>query len=95
MITRVEIDGLPPEDVRLAWCDWLRHHGIDPTHVAFGFIEADSATWQIRYVAYDLNDQGCRYATPDLLRASTSVRVVQLAAPPAPFPEAAHRSVTG
>lgn len=89
MIARVEINGLPSEDVRLAWCDWLRHHGIDPTHVALGFIEADSDTWQIRYVAYDLDDQGRRYATPDLLRASTSERVVQLAAPPLPFPEKA------
>lgn len=91
MIKRHTIPKIPSEPERLAWCEWLRHHTIDPDHVVGnpedgGFIEIDTDARRIRYLAYDVNENGRRYPTPDLTRASTSVRTVQLEAAPSDFP---------
>jgi hypothetical protein len=92
MIDRRTIDKTPTEAERLAWCDWLRHHTIDPDHVVAnpedgGFIEIDTEARQIRFMAYDVNDKGNYYLASDGKRASISVRVVQLESRPSPFPD--------
>lgn len=90
MIELVDFDKLPPESVRLAWCDWLRHHTIDPDYVAVpGFVEVDYATYRIRYLAYDRDDQGRKHLTPDGTRAAMSERTLQLEACPSPLPDTA------
>lgn len=80
-----------PEAERLAWCEWLRHHTINPDEVVAaekdgGFIELDKDARQIRYLAYDQNENGQRFVGPDGNHASRSVRVVQLEARPSDFP---------
>lgn len=88
MITRRELTGMPPEHVRLAWCDWLRWHTIDPCDVAvIGFIEIDTDARQVRWLSYDLNDKGHKYFDPKTQRAAQSVHVMQLEAVPSPFPD--------
>lgn len=40
----------PREEERLLWCDWMRHHGIDPNEVGmFGRIVRDEVNRQISY----------------------------------------------
>jgi len=89
MVTRVEWNRPVAENERLAWCEWLRQHSIDPDTVAVvppGFIEVDSDARLIRYLAFDVNENGNRYVAPCGRCASTSVRVVQLESPPSDFP---------
>lgn len=92
MIARQEFPSIPPEADRLVWCDWLRHHTIDPNQVVAldGFIEVDSDARQIRYLAYNLNAEGNKFVDPNNdERASMSVRVLQLEARPSSFPQLA------
>lgn len=54
MRDRVEFDHLPPTPERLIWCEWLRRHGIDPSHVAVAFIERQEDTCRIVYATYEV-----------------------------------------
>lgn len=82
------------DTTRQVWCDWFRRHGVDPHSVvvgngpARGFVETDSDAYQIRYLAFDLNEHGDRYVDPESVGmwAAQSVHVVQLEARPSPFP---------
>jgi hypothetical protein len=94
MIIRKEIRSLPPEPIRVAWCDWLQHHTVNPDVVCAsttqeGFIEIDYDAYQIRYLAYNLDDNGGRYGfyKDGDYQVSTSVRVTQLEARPSELPE--------
>jgi hypothetical protein len=88
LIDRAEFDTIPPEPLRLAWTDWLRHHTIDPEHISVpGFIEVDFDTYRIRWLAYDLDEQGNYYFWPGTEQVAQSVRALQLEARPSPFPE--------
>lgn len=88
MIARAEFATYPPEDERQAWCDWLRHHTINPNAVVVpGFIEADFDTYRVSYLTFDLDERGRRYFGPDTGDVAKSVRVLQLEARPSPFPE--------
>lgn len=92
MTTRRDFNARPPEPVRLAWCDWFRHHTIDPDKVVAndgdgGFVEIDPNARQIRYLAYNVNDNGNRFMAADGNGASRSVRVMQLESVPSPFPD--------
>jgi hypothetical protein len=79
MIERMEF-ARPPENVRVAWCEWLRHHTIDPGDVTMhGFIERDTEARQVRYQTFNEGADGYY---------SFAVRVVQLESVPSPFPEA-------
>lgn len=96
MIYREESVEFPlPKDVREAWCHWLRRHSIDPAHVsAHGPIEVDTDARTIRFMAYDLDEDGCRHAAPDGKTAAQSTRTMQLTAALAPFPEVLERWLT-
>jgi hypothetical protein len=84
---RVEFGDLPPDPVRLVWCDWLRRHGIDPNEVAApGWIERRPDTFQIVYEAYVLGDKGMPVWDPRTRGAIRTVRVFQMEGPPLPFP---------
>ena len=88
MIARVEFDTFPPEDIRQAWCAWLRHHTIDPHDVSVpGFIELDTDAYRISYLSYDLNEHGRRYYDPSVDDAARIIRTVQLEARPSQFPQ--------
>lgn len=89
MIARAEFDRMPPEPERLAWCDWLRHHTINPHDVVAtgGWVEADYDTYRITYLAYDRDEHGRKYILPGTEQAARSVRVLQLEARPSPFPD--------
>lgn len=98
MIERVDFTELPPEEQRQAWCDWLRHHTVDPADVVAnptdgGFIERDPDARQVRYLAYDRDDKGRHVVAPCGTKAVTSVHVVQLEAKPSAFPPFAYVAV--
>lgn len=89
-----EFDRLPPEPVRLAVCDWLRTHGINPNDVAVpGWIERRPATYQVAYQGYEweTDDDGSPRPrlTDDRSDAIRRERVLQLEARPLPFPRVA------
>jgi hypothetical protein len=78
----------PPEHVRLAICEWLRHHGIDPHIVPVpGRIERLPERRQIEHEAYVLGEDGHLVLDPHVDDAAREVRVVQLEAEPSPFPD--------
>lgn len=91
-----EGSGWPlPGDVRLAWCEWLRRHGIDPMVVSIhGPIEVDVDAHRISYLAYDLDEHGNKYAAPDGMAAAQSERTVRFGTPLAPLPEVLARRLT-
>lgn len=88
MRDRREFYSLPPEHVRLIWCEWLRWHTIDPDDVlvAPGFIEIDTDACQIRYLTHDRDKTGRVLLTPDGQDVNKVVRVFQLEACPSEFP---------
>lgn len=84
--TRVDIDGDPPEDVRLALCDWCLHHGINPDSVPIGcYIERRPGARQVGYTRVVLNDQGhpCVDQNDQVV---TTDAFQQLEAEPLPWP---------
>jgi hypothetical protein len=88
MTVRKDFEQLPPEAIRLMWCDWLTHHTIDPDTVAIpGFIEIDHDAYRIAYLAFDLNENGRPFLDASRKDAQKSVRVVQLEARPSDFPQ--------
>lgn len=87
MIDRAEFQTFPPEPVRLAWCVWLRWHGIDPYTVPVpGWIERREAQRQIVHEAYVFDEHGRLLLNEVRDDALREVRVVQLEAEPSPFP---------
>ena len=88
MIERVEFDKYPPESVRLAFCGWMRHHGLDPAVVALpGWIERDTDRRLVRCVGYHLDERGVPMLTDDREDAVRYVQRYQLEAIPSPFPD--------
>lgn len=50
MTDRVDFYGKrPPEPEAQVWCEWLRRHGVDPSHVLCDFIERREDTYQLVY----------------------------------------------
>lgn len=87
MIERAEFDDRPPEQLRLAWCAWMRHHGIDPDVVPIpGWVERDEQARRVVLEVYVLDEQGRKVANEDQTVAVREVQVVQLEAAPSPFP---------
>lgn len=90
MIERVEFNDFPPDEVRLPWCAWLEHHGIEPDVIPVpGWIERRVETRQIAYLAYVTDEHGNIQVNEDRTDALREVRVAQLEAVPSPFPTAA------
>lgn len=90
MTDRYEFTRFPPEPERLAWCDWLRHHGIDPDDVvAVGWIERRVEQRQIAYEAYVRNADGNILYDAERDDARREIHVFQLEARPSPFPDLA------
>ena len=78
-------DGVPPEEVRLSWCKWLRHHSVDPNDVAIpGRIGRFVRERQVRYLTWCF-ERGC---THELHLYDQHLCIVQLEAAPSPFPAA-------
>lgn len=79
--------GPMPEPWHTLWCDWLRFHTIPVPGeiVLIDWLERDEERRQIRYptVVYDA-DGHIALLTSD--RAAQRVAVMQLEAPPRPFP---------
>lgn len=85
MSTRYDFDRIPSEPLRLAVCDWLKAHGIDPCDVATpGWIELDDEARRVRWEAYRLDEHGrIPVVDGDAVR---EVHSMQLESPPLPFP---------
>lgn len=84
-LTRVEFGSLPREPIRLALCEWLRRHGIDPNNVAVpGWIHRQIDERRVRFLGYQED-----YRTAPLPRDGdpTEIQWVQLEAPPLPLPD--------
>lgn len=86
--TEAWFERLPSEPTRLIWCDWLRRHSIDPNDVAVsGEIVRDPARRTVSYEGFQRDDQGEIVIDHARLEARRVQVVVQLEAPPMPFPE--------
>lgn len=83
---RVEFDSpWLPRPKRLAWCGWLKQHGIDPNYVALpGWIQRDEQRRRVYYLTFAFDT----YGRPVFERGDfvTEPRFVQLEARPLPFP---------
>lgn len=88
---RYEFDRVPPELDRLAVCEWLQRHGVDPREVAVpGWIELRPERRQVAWAAY-LWEEAADGEPRRILRsaADAGIRresVLQLEARPMPFP---------
>lgn len=91
MADRYEIDYMPPEDVRLAMCEWLRAHGIEPLTVPVpGWIERQPDLYRVAFescVPDPVHKVKLNAAGDDVEREA---RHVQLEGLPLPWPDELH-----
>lgn len=90
-----DFDEFPPDEVRRVWCEWLRHHGVDPSHVAIpGRIGRFVCERQVRYLSWCLarTPEDCthEHIGPDAEEFPRVLRIVQLESEPSQFPPTSH-----
>lgn len=86
--------AIPPnfsERQRVEYCDWLLKHQLDASEASVpGFVEVYEADgqWWVRYLSYELDEQGNRFVDPDShgTRAKQYVRTQRVPVEPASLP---------
>lgn len=78
-------DRLPEEPERLAWCEWLTRHGIDPSDVVIpGAVWRYPGEYRVYYRSLVRDSDG--HPVWDDGGPREERRFVQLEGPPLPFP---------
>lgn len=84
---RVEFRRLPDEPTRVAVCEWLRRHGIDPhTVVVPGWIERQPDRCRVAWLSSVRDEAGNIVSNEARDEFLTVERYVQLEGPPLPWP---------
>lgn len=90
MSERLVFDERPPKAERLALCDWLRIHGIDPDDLVLPcWVERDVENYRVRYLGAVRDENGKLQPAPGGEVVVTAEQYVQLEGPPLPFPAVA------
>lgn len=89
---RVMFHDVPAEPEWQAWREWLRYHGVDPSDVVLpGWIERNEEYFQI---VYTTSFRGRKRPRGVIDAGPVTWRVIQLDAPPLPFPESGKAELT-